>query len=160
MTSDHQNSHLRGEASKYNLACINCLAAGLSHMHKATDQLCPFYIERNNKRNITSLLATIHKCRLESFENPFGLTKVRRASQASSSNRSDDNYDPWKRPVVMGNYPTQFLNDPVVVSSQESDPSLRLASSNDSLFRHVPNITASQVAAATIIEIQDHIVTL
>ena len=77
MTSDHHNSCLRGETTKYDLACINCLAAGLMHMHKATDRLCPFYIERNNKRNITSLLATIWERRLEGFENPFGLTKVR-----------------------------------------------------------------------------------
>ena len=85
MTSDHQNSRLRGETSKYNLACINCLAAGLDHAHKATDRLCPFYMERNNKRNITALLTMIRERRLEGFENPFGLTKVRRASQTSGS---------------------------------------------------------------------------
>ena len=159
MTSDHQNSRLRGETSKYALACINCLAAGLSHTHKATDRLCPFYMECNNKRNITALLATIRERRLEGFENPFGLTKVRRASQASSSNQSDD-YDPRKRPVVMGKYPTQFLNGPAVLSSQSSEPSLMMASSNDSLFCHVPNISASQAAAATIEELQDNNVDL
>ena len=136
MTSDHQNSRLQGETSKYTLACINCLAAGLTHTHRATDRLCPFYMERNNKCNITALLATIREWRLEGFENPF-------------------DYDPRKRPVVMGQYPTQFLAGPAVVSSQDSDPSFRMASSNDSLFRHVPNITASQAAAATIEEIQD-----
>ena len=156
MTSDHQNSRLRGEASKYSLACINCLAAGLTHSHKATDRLCPFYMERNNKRNITALLATIHKRRLEGFENPFGLTKVRRASQPSSSNRSTDDYDPHKCPVVMGQYPTAYLASAATASSSE-DPSssFRLAGSNDSLFRHVPNITASQAAAAMIEEIQE-----
>ena len=56
----------------------------------------------------------------------------------------------------MGHYPTAFLADTAVVSSQDSDPSLRLASSNDSLFKQVPNITASQAAAATITEIQDN----
>ena len=133
------------------------MAAGLTHTHKATDRLCPFYIERNNKHNITALLATIRECRLEGFENPFGLTKVRRASQTSSSNRSNDvdGYDPKKRPIVMGNYPTQFLTDATILSSQDSDPLLRLASSGDSLFRNVPNITASQAAAATITEIQE-----
>ena len=60
----------------------------------------------------------------------------------------------------MGNYPTQFLAGAVVVSSQDSDPSLRLASSSDSLFRHVPDITASQAAAATITEIQDNTASL
>ena len=59
MTSNHQNSILRGERPKYELACINCLATGLSHAHKATDRLCPFFNERNNKKNITALLATI-----------------------------------------------------------------------------------------------------
>ena len=155
MTSDHQNNQLRGEASKYELACINCLAAGLMHTHKATDRLCPFYIERNNKRNITTLLATIRERHLKGFENPFGLTKVRCASQTSKSSRSNDDYDPRKRPIVMGNYPTQFLVDAAIVSSQDSDPSLRLASSSDLLFRHVPDITASQAAAAMITEIQD-----
>ena len=154
MTSDHQNSRLCGETSKYALACINCLAAGLTHTHRATDRLCPFYMERNNKRNITALLATIREWRLEGFENPFGLTKVRHTPQASGSSRSDD-YDPRQRPVVMGQYPTQFLAGPAVVSSQDSDPSFRMASSNDSLFRHVLTITTSQAAAATIEEIQD-----
>ena len=113
-------------------------------------------MERNNKRNITALLTTIRERRLEGFENPFGLTKVRRASQPSSSNRSEDNYDPRKRPVVMGQYPTAYLASAAAASSSEgSRSSLRLASSNDSLFRHVPNITASQAAAATIEEIQD-----
>ena len=154
MTTDHQNSRLRGETSKYTLACINCLAAGLTHTHKATDRLCPFYMERNNKRNITALLATIRERCLEGFENPFGLTKVRRSSQASSSGRSDD-YDPRKRPVVMGQYPTAYLADAAVISSQGSGSSFRLASSSDLLFRQVPNITASQAAAATIEEIQE-----
>ena len=76
MTSDHQNSILCGEKPKYKLACINCLAAGMMHTHKATDRLCPFFVERNNKKNITSLLATICSRRLEGFKNPFGLTKV------------------------------------------------------------------------------------
>lgn len=90
MTSDHQNSCLCGETSKYDLACINCLAAGMTHMHKATDRLCPFYIEHNNKHNITSLLATIRTRRLEGYENPFGLTKVRHASTSSNSTSSYD----------------------------------------------------------------------
>ena len=76
MTSDHQNSHLHGETSKYDLACINCLATGMTHTHKATDCLCPFYLEWNNKRNIMSLLAIICTRRLEGHKNPFGLTKV------------------------------------------------------------------------------------
>ena len=59
MTSDHHNSRNRGETHKYELACINCLAAGMNHTHKATDRLCPFYLERNNKKNISALLATI-----------------------------------------------------------------------------------------------------
>ena len=123
--------------------------------HKATDRLCPFYMERNNKRNITALLATIRERRLEGFENPFGLTKVRRSLQPSSSNRSDEDYDPRKHPVVMGQYPTAYLAGATVGSSEGSSSSFRLAGSNDSLFRHVPNITASQAAAATIEEIQD-----
>ena len=56
----------------------------------------------------------------------------------------------------MGNYPTQFLADAAILTSQDLDPSLRLASSSDSLFRTVPNITALQAAAATITEIQDN----
>ena len=159
MTSDHQNSWLHGESSKYDLACINCLAAGLTHMHKATDRLCPFYLERNNKHNITALLATICERRLEGFENPFSLTKVRWASQASDSSRSS-NYEPRKHQVVTGNYPTQFLADPAVVAPYASDSSLHLASSNDSLFRQVPNISASQAKAAMIVEIQDQSVPL
>ena len=126
MTVDHQNSRLRSETTKYGLACINCLAAGLTHTHKATDRLCPFYVECNNKRNITALLATIRERRLEGYENPFGLTKVRHASQASNASRSNvsDDYDPRKRPVVMGNYPTQFLADATIEDSQDSGPSL------------------------------------
>ena len=60
----------------------------------------------------------------------------------------------------MGNYPTQFLTEADLLASEDSDPSLRLASSSNSLFRNVPNITASQVAAATITEIQDAAVSL
>ena len=65
------------------LACINCLAAGMTHMHKATDHLCLFFIECNNKKNITSLLATICSRQLEGFQNPFGLTKVHHSSGSS-----------------------------------------------------------------------------
>ena len=68
MTNDHQNSVLHGKKPKYVLACINCLAEGMTHTHKATDRLCPFFLEQNNKNNITSLLATIRTCRLEGFE--------------------------------------------------------------------------------------------
>ena len=112
-------------------------------------------MERNNKRNITALLATIRERRLEGFENPFGLTKVRRASQPSSSDRSREDYDPRKRPVVMGQYPSAFLAGDSASASEASSSSLRLASSNDSLFRHVLTITASQAVAATITDIQD-----
>ena len=159
MTTDHHNSCLHRERSNYDLACINCLAAGMDHAHKATDRLCPFYIERNNKCNITALLTTIRECRLEGFENPFGLTKVQRTSQNSaSSNSHGSSYDPCKHMATTmrsGNLPTQFLVDAAILSSQESDPSLWLASSGDLLFRNVPSISASQAVAATITEIQD-----
>ena len=154
MTMDHQNSRLRGEQSKYDLACINCLAAGMTHTHKATDRMCPFYLERNNKRNITTLLATICNRHLEGFENPFGLTKIRQASQTSNTS-SRSSYDPRSHTASTGNLPTQFLAEAAANTPHDSDESLRLASSNDSLFRHVPNISASQAAAATITEIQD-----
>ena len=124
----------------------------MTHTHKATDHLCPFYIERNNKRNITMLLATIRTHRLEGYENPFGLTNVRRASQTSGSQSS---YDASRHVPHTGNFPTQFLTEATFISSQDSNPSFRLSSSNDSLFRHVPDITASHTAAATITEIQD-----
>ena len=153
MTTDHQNSRLRGEQLKYNLACINCLAAGMTHTHKAMDQLCPFYIECNNKCNITALLATIRDRCLEGFENPFGLTKVRCSSQTSTSSRSSA-YDPRTHPVVQGHFPTQFHDQASIITPQESSSSLWLASSNDLLFQHVPNITASQAEAALVIDIQ------
>ena len=153
MTSNHQNSVLRGEKPKYKLACINCLAAGMTHTHKATDRLCPFFLERNNKNNITSLLATIHTHRLEGFENPFGLTKVQHSSSLSSS--SYESSTAHKHIARTGNYPTQFISKAAVVSSANSEGSFRLASSNDSLFRHVPNITASQAVAATTSSIQE-----
>ena len=151
MTSDHQNSRLRGETSKYDLACINCLAAGMTHMHKATNRLCPFFIERNNKKNISSLLATIWTRWLEGFENPFGLTKVRHSSNSSYNSSSAGH----KHLSTTGNYPTQFLADVAIVSSDSGVASLQLASSSDSLFRMVPNITASQATQAFIIDTQD-----
>ena len=154
MTSDHQNSCLRGESLKYELTCINCLAAGMTHLHKATDRTCPFYVECNNKRNITLLLTTIHDCHLEGFENPFSLTKVRRASQSSSSNRGSD-YNPIVHMARQGNFPTQFLADAATIIPHNSEDSFRLASSNDLLFQQVPNITASRAVAASIDEIQD-----
>ena len=154
MTSDHLNSCIRGETTKYKLACINCLAAGMTHTQKATDRLCPFYLKRNNKRNITALLATIRNRRLEGYENPFGLTKVRHASQTPSSGQNSD-YNPRIHMTHPGNYPTQFLADAVVITPHNSADSLRLTSSNDSLFRRVPDITASQAAAASIVEIQE-----
>ena len=153
MTSNHNNSRLRGEATKYNLACINCLAAGMTHTHKATNRLCPFYIKCNNKRNITSLLDTIHTRRLEGYKNPFGLTKVRCTSQSNSS--SYDSYNSHWHAARTGNYPTQFLNKNAIISSADSGPSLNLASSNNSLFRNVPNIMASQAAATSITDHQD-----
>ena len=146
MTTDHRNSILHGEKPKYDLACINCLAAGMSHTHNATDQLCPFFMERNNKKNITSLLATIRTRRLEGYENPFGLTKVRHASATSSYNSSTA---ARKHLPKTGNFPTQFLAQQEVVSSNSGSSSLQLASSNDSLFKHVPDITASQAELAT-----------
>ena len=152
MTNNHQNSVLCGKKPKYDLVCINCLAAGMTHSHKATDWLCPFYIERNNKKNITSLLATIRMCCLEGFENPFGLTKVRHSPASSSY---DSSTAARKHTSRMGNYPTQFLAEAAIVMGDDSGSSLRLASSNESLFRHVPNITASQVAAASASNIQD-----
>ena len=153
MTSNHQNSCLRGETSEYELACINCLAAGMTHTHKATDKLCPFFIECNNKQNITQLLATIRSRRLEGFENPFGLTKVHHSS--SSSYESSVAGCQHAACMGTGNYPTQFLKNAVVISSQSASSSLNLASSNDSLFRHMPNISASQAARASIVELQD-----
>ena len=76
-TSDHDNSLKRGENHKYTLACINCLAAGLTHTHHAMDRLCPFFVKWNNKVNITNLLEMIRNRQLEGYENPFGCTKVR-----------------------------------------------------------------------------------
>ena len=125
------------------------------HMHKATDRLCPFYMERNNKNNITSLLATIHTRRLEGFENPFGLTKVRR-SLSLSSNSYDSSASFQKHTAKTGNYPTQFIAEATVVTSASSAGSFQLASSSDSLFRHVPDISASQAATATTSYSQEH----
>ena len=153
MTTDHQNSILRGEQPKYALACINCLVAGLTHTHKATDWLCPFFLKRNNKTNITSLLATIRTRHLEGFKNPFGLTKVRHASNSSNSYDSSTCGQLFK--VKSGNYPTQFLVQAAIASTDHSDGSFKLASSGDSLFRHVPNITASQAVVATSSYIQE-----
>ena len=150
MTSDHQNSLLCREKHKYELACINCLAAGMTHDHKATDHLCPFFIERNNKKNIMSLLATIRSRWLEGFENPFGLTKVHH----SSSSSYDSSAAGQKHLSKTGNYPSQFLADAAVVSSQSGGSSLQLASSNDSLCRNIPDITASQAVLASITKTQ------
>ena len=151
MSADHQNSILCGERPKYELACINCLAVGMTHTHKATDHLCPFFVERNNKNNIMSLLATICTRHLEGFENPFGLTKVHH----SSSSSYDSSRVAWKHATKTGNYPTQFLADAAIVSSQSRGSSLQLAGSDDSLFHHVPDITASQAVRASIIDTQD-----
>ena len=156
MTSDHHNSCARGDMHKYELACINCLVAGMNHAHKATDRLCPFYLERNNKKNISALLATIRERRLEGYENPFGLTKVRRSSQTPSlQNNNGSTYNPRTHIAHTGNLPTQFLAEAAVITPDNSNPSLRLASSGDSLFRHIPNIMASQAEATTITAIQD-----
>ena len=152
MTSDHNNSIHFGEKPKYKLACINCLAAGMTHTHKVTDRLCPFFMERNNKKNITLLLATICSRWLEGFENPFGLTKVRHSPASSSYDSSSTTQ---RHASKTGNYPMQFLADAVVVSSQSGSDSLWLASSNDSLFHHVPNITISQALVATATDAQD-----
>ena len=156
MTSDHQNSWLRGEKSKYELACINCLAAGMLHIHKATDCLCPFFIERNNKKNITSLLATIHSRCLEGYESPFGLTKVGH----SPSSSYDSSAASRKHLQATGNYPTQFLADATIISSHSNGSSLRLASSSNSLFQNVPDITASQAMRVSIAESQANITSL
>ena len=126
---------------------INCLAMGMTHTHKATDWLCPFFLKRNNKKNITSLLTTICTRRLEGFENPFGLTKVRYSSASSSY---DSSKAACQHMPKTGNYLTQFLAHATVVSSQSGSSSLQLASSNESLFRHVPDIMASQVVLAAI----------
>ena len=131
----------------------------MTHMDKAMDQLCPFYVERNNKCNITSLLATICTWQLEGYENPFGLTKVRRDSQ-STTNSYNSSSTGRRHVSHTGNFPTQFLTDKAVILLQGSGSSLNLASSSDSLFQHVPDITASQAAVASIIEIQGTSTTL
>ena len=155
MTSDHQNILLRGKKPKYDLMCINCLAAGMTHTHKATDHLCPFFVRQNNKKNITSLLEMICLHQLDGFRNPFGLTKVRHQTSGSSSYESSS--ASCKHQSRTGNYPTQFLTNAAVVSSQGSGSSFQLANSDDSLFRNVPNTSASQVARASIVYIQDAI---
>ena len=98
MTTDHTNSRLHGESSKYELACINCLTAGMMHDHKATDRTCPFFMERNNKQHIMQLLATICTRRLGGYENPFGLTKVRHTA-SSSADDYDSSASAWKHSV-------------------------------------------------------------
>ena len=157
MTSNHQNSIIRGEKPKYELTCINCLVVGMTHTHKVTDRLCPFFLKQNNKNNITSLLATIRMRRLEGYENPFGLTKVRRSTPSSSQSygSSYDSTTARQRKPATGNFPTQFLNDMAVITSENENESLCLASSSDSPFRHVPNITTSQAVAATTSDSQD-----
>ena len=156
MTSDHANSRLWGEASKYALACINCLAAGMTHNHKATDHLCPFFVECNNKKNITSLLATICTRQLEGYENPFGLTKVRHPSDSDYDSSATS-----KRHIARsGNYPTQFLATTTTASSQSSSALLQLASSSDLLFHNVPDISHSQAMRVSTIESQANITSL
>ena len=130
----------------------------MSHTHKATDRLCLFFMERNNKVNITGLLATIRQRRLDGFENPFGLTKVWHSASASSS--YDSGASACWHVAKTGNYPTQFLAQAAVVSSQSGASSFRLADSDDSLFRHVPEIIASQAAAAAPLTIPGNIITL
>ena len=159
MTMDHTNSRLHGESSKYDLACINCLMAGMAHDHKATDRTCPFFMECNNKQHITQLLTTIRARRLEGYENPFGLTKVRHTS-SSTANSYDSSASAWKHIVATGNYPTQFLTSARLSSSTSAEESLRLASSSESLFRHVPDISHSQVMQANPTGPQENTITL
>ena len=159
MTMDHTNSRLHRESSKYELACINCLAAGMMHDHKATDRTCPFFMEHNNKRHITQLLATIRTCRLEGYENPFGLTKVRHMA-SSSANDYDSSVSAWKHSIKTGNYPMQFLASTRLASSLSAEESLHLASSSDSLFRLVPDISHSQAMQANPTGPQENITTL
>ena len=135
----------RKDIIPYSLACINCLAAGLSHAHKAMDRDCPFFIERNNKTNITGLLQMIKNRWLEGHLNPFGLTKVRH-SQGSGSSQSSRSLNRAK-----GNMPTMFLAQQVDYYDS-SDHQFQLASSNDSLFKNVPDISASQIARIDTVE--------
>ena len=116
---------------------------------KATDKTCPFFMERNNKQHITQLLDIIRTRRLEGFENPFGLTKVRRSSSSTNSYDYDSSASARKHVVRPGgNYPTQFLVEQRSRLNLSDEESLRLASSSDSLFRRVPDISHSQAMHA------------
>ena len=139
LTKEHSQAVARKDKIPHTVACINCLAAGLTHDHKATDRDCPFFVERNNKTHITELLQLIKNRRLEGHFNPFGLTKVRH-SQSSGASQSS-----YSRPSQKGRMPTEFLTRQADYYDS-SDHQFNLASSNDSLFRNVPPITASQIA--------------
>ena len=138
-TNDHDNSIKRGKQHKYQLTCINCLAMGLSHSHHSTDHSCPFYVERNNKTNITNLLEIIRSRRLEGYENPFGCTKVRNSQSSYDSSATAR----WHK---YGTYPTVFLTRSASINADSECDSLNMANSNDSLFQNIPNITAMQAA--------------
>ena len=68
--------------------CINCFAAGLSHAHGATSKDCPFFIECNNRSNLTGLLNLIRNHHMEGHENPFGATRVWATSPNKSTHSS------------------------------------------------------------------------